>query len=67
MAKEPSKSPVPTGRAQRSDIIVITTRRPATCGEISLAAGEKIASIELKPGVSLNWLVDAVRNGVAGD
>lgn len=47
--------------------IPITLKRDTKVGEIHAKFGSVIAYVELAPGVSLNYVVDAIRNGVAGE
>ena len=46
--------------------IKIVTRRACRCGEIDLPLGEHLATVVCEHG-DLNYLVDAVRNGLAGE
>ena len=47
--------------------IVIELRRNCTVGEKQGKAGDKLGTIQLEPGVNLNFLVDAIRNDLAGE
>jgi len=44
---------------------VVVLRKPATFAGGEQPAGTKLAEIQLEPGVSLNYLVDAVRCDLA--
>jgi len=45
---------------------MIVLRVPGKVGDRMCSEGEILGVVSLMPGVSLNYLVDAVRNGVAG-
>ena len=45
--------------------IVVVLRKPATFAGGEQPAGTKLAEIQLEPGVSLNYQVDAVRCDLA--
>jgi len=47
--------------------VTIALKRLARCGDVELAEGTPIAVVRLRPGVSLAYLVDAVRNGLAAE
>ena len=47
--------------------IDVAMRRTAKCGDTTLPVGHLLGSVLLPPGVSLNYFVDAVRNGFAGE
>jgi len=64
-AKATGKSAKATGPKGRS--VKIAMRREHVVGDVKRARGEAIATVQLEPGVSLNFLVDAVRSGIAGE
>jgi hypothetical protein len=73
-AKAPTDAPQPTDAAQptkaktaKADTLDVVLRRDAQVGDQQCATGRRLARVTLEPGVSLNYLVDAVRNGLAGD
>jgi hypothetical protein len=47
--------------------LIIKLRRNAKCGSMDLLKGTRIAEVRLEPGVGLNYLVDAIRGGVASE
>jgi hypothetical protein len=47
--------------------LTIKLRRNARCGELDLTSGTKIAEVRLEPGVDLNYVVDALRGGLASE
>jgi hypothetical protein len=47
--------------------LIIKLRRNAKCGNMDLLKGTRIAEVRLEPGVGLNYLVDAIRGGVASE
>ena len=47
--------------------IDIVMRKDAVVAGRNCKRGHRIAEIQLGDGVSLNFLVDAIRNGLAGD
>lgn len=44
----------------------IVLKRDIACGDRQCQSGDLLATIVLEPGVSLNYLVDAVRDHLAG-
>lgn len=68
--KEPTTAadfdPTPAPPA-KSSCVAVVLRRDCQCGDTVCPAGTKLAEVRLKPGVSLNYLVDAVRSFLAGE
>lgn len=63
--EEAEKNPAPRKMAQtRKEEVVL--RRDAVIDNKEFKVGESIGSVELPPGIDLNYLVDAVRGGLAG-
>lgn len=56
----------PVDRPAAVELVRVVMRRDAKCGEAELSVGDSLAEIRLPADVSLNYLVDAVRNGIAG-
>ena len=56
----PAATPQPTSCA-------VVVKRPFKIGGREVKPGELLAEVRLAPTVDLNILVDAVRNGLAGD
>jgi hypothetical protein len=63
MAKKHSEKKQPTAKA--GDGIVVELKQAARFGELGGAIGDPLATVLLEPGVSLNYLVDALRTGIA--
>jgi len=61
----PQETPVPA--TKKPTIVDIELRRDAKCGESSFAKGTHLARIVLDEGVELNYVVDALRGGIAGE
>ena len=49
---------------ERLDVVV---KGAFNRGELTFAAGQKVAEVTLEPGVSLNFVVDGVRTGILTD
>lgn len=63
---EPPQEETPeVDRGPELKIATVVLRRPATIGNQKCAAGTPIGQVKLAPGVSLNYLVDAVRCDLA--
>ena len=45
------------------DGLKVEVRKDVRCGGETLVPGEPVALMQLRPGVSFNWLIDAARNG----
>ncbi|REJ65835.1 MAG: hypothetical protein DWQ31_16615 [Planctomycetota bacterium] len=58
--KEPAK------KAPKLEKVSVILRKPAMIANEEQPAGTQLAEITLAPGVSLNYLVDAVRCDLAG-
>jgi hypothetical protein len=41
-------------------------RRASSIGKRQFRVGELLAVVDLEPGLSMNYVVDAVRDGLAG-
>jgi len=65
-AKPAAAAPEATAKPRRREVVTVVLRKPRTIGDAELELGQVIGEVELEPGVSLNYLVDAVRNGLAG-
>jgi hypothetical protein len=58
--------PPTAARLRETRKVTVVMRRPAKCGEMDLGVGDPLGEVNLLPGVDLNYLVDAVRGGLAG-
>lgn len=69
MAKkqEPSRSAPVTPKPVSGLQLTIKLRRDAKCGQVELLRGAKLAEVTLHPGVDLNYLIDAIRGGLASE
>ena len=67
--KTDATKPAPQKVKPTSEIpkLRLALRRDHKVGDGYWKAGTVIAEVTLKPGVELNFLVDAVRNGLAGE
>ena len=62
---ESNPRPAP-GAAAGSRPVVIQLKRPTQVGADRCDVGHELAQITLADGCTLNYLVDAIRNGLAG-
>ena len=44
----------------------IVAKRPCKCAEQEFAGGDLVGMIRVEPQVTVNWMVDAIRSGLAG-
>lgn len=65
-AGTPAPADVPPPAESENQLFVVT-RRACKVGGMDVEKGTKVAGIVLAPGVSLNWLVDALQGGILGE
>jgi hypothetical protein len=58
-----AEQPVEAAGPETVDVVL---RRDLQCGDQQLKVGDKLATVILEPGVSLNYLACAVENGFCG-
>lgn len=57
-----ARGPIPD-HPPKPQRVTIVTRGVMRCGEGELPAGAEVAIIDLRPNITLNFLVDGVRTG----
>jgi hypothetical protein len=62
MAKKTTDKPKPT---KKGDEVIVELKGESKYGNSDGKAGDPIATVILEEGVSINYLVDALRNGLA--
>ena len=67
MAQEKNPGKATAKSAAKLTVVNVVMVRPAPCGARKLKAGDMLARVQLQEEVSLNFLVDAVRNCLAGE
>jgi hypothetical protein len=64
---EPAVAAAPARKHAVATTVEIALRRDMQCGDRQMQLGDKLATVHLEPGVSLNYLVAAISARLAGE